>query len=345
LKKIRRRRKPSQVTKAPSKGVPLSLVMIIKNEEDRLETCLESVLPYVPDAYVLDTGSTDSSPDILARMAVKYPHLRYDIEPWEGTWHFSNARNKASEKAKHNYVLVLDGDEELHNGEALGALNPQGNSVVAFDIECIGHAEVSNHLRSGRVYDRTRCYWKGRVHNQLLGDRSVVYSPGPLVVSHYKGKIAEKAARSIPLLELQVDEGDEFEREAAKFFLAKTYFVVQDWSKCVEYAEPILEEMTPDQYHQVEVVVWCAYANLFLRGAGKMKDVLDKGVALFPDSPHINQALVAYHLVVWAGMAKSPRVQMKYSLAGLTPLKFAPRLGQVADALGIPLDIDSVKIG
>jgi hypothetical protein len=213
-------------------------------------------------------------------------------------------------------------------------------------VECIGDTEGhTNHLRGLRIYNRTRAGWKGRVHNQLRGLSGAIYAPGPRILSYYTGRLDEKAARSIPLLLAQAEEGDEDERRIAQFFLAKTYYATQQWASCAEAASLLLPTLTPEDAAMVDVFVWAAYSALFTSGPLAMDEVLVMGRAVFPDSPHIAQATIAHGLVVWAGLGKMPHVRDKYGFAGLTSLAPCPLLPQVAEILEIPLNIASVAVG
>ena len=64
----------------------LALCMIVRNEEDRLETCLESVKDAVDEMVIVDTGSTDRTKEIAAR---------YTDKVFDFVWSddFSAARN------------------------------------------------------------------------------------------------------------------------------------------------------------------------------------------------------------------------------------------------------------
>lgn len=46
----------------------ISLCMIVKNEEDTLERCLESVSDIMDEIIIVDTGSTDRTKDIAGKV-------------------------------------------------------------------------------------------------------------------------------------------------------------------------------------------------------------------------------------------------------------------------------------
>jgi len=86
--------------------VPVSLCMIIKDEEKYLARCLASVKPIVDEMIVVDTGSTDRSKDIAITFGAKV----YDYE-WKND--FAEARNYSISKASGEWILILDGDEVI----------------------------------------------------------------------------------------------------------------------------------------------------------------------------------------------------------------------------------------
>ncbi|WP_353932331.1 glycosyltransferase [Okeanomitos corallinicola TIOX110] len=84
----------------------LSLCMIVKNEEVALPKCLESVKNVVDEIVVLDTGSTDKTPEIAQQFGAKLHYF-----PWCND--FSKARNEALKYVTGDWILVLDADETL----------------------------------------------------------------------------------------------------------------------------------------------------------------------------------------------------------------------------------------
>src|SRR5690554_6641792 len=84
----------------------ISLCMIVKNEEEVLAQCLDSVKDICDEIIIADTGSTDRTKEI----AGKYTDKIYDFE-WIDD--FSAARNFAFSKATMDYILWLDADDVL----------------------------------------------------------------------------------------------------------------------------------------------------------------------------------------------------------------------------------------
>ena len=56
--------------------VTVSLCMIVKNEEQILQRCLDSLAGLMDEIIIVDTGSTDATKQIAAR----YTELIYDLD-------------------------------------------------------------------------------------------------------------------------------------------------------------------------------------------------------------------------------------------------------------------------
>lgn len=81
----------------------LSIIMITKNEEQRIERCLESVR-WADEIIVVDSGSNDRTREICSR----YPAVRFFEHPWAG---FGRQKNQALHLATGEWVFSLDADE------------------------------------------------------------------------------------------------------------------------------------------------------------------------------------------------------------------------------------------
>lgn len=82
----------------------LSVIILTKNEEDRIKACLESV-KWVDEIIVCDNGSQDNTLDI----AKKYTDKIFKVEADD----FAGWRNQAMGKASGDWVLFVDPDERV----------------------------------------------------------------------------------------------------------------------------------------------------------------------------------------------------------------------------------------
>ncbi len=87
----------------------LSLCMIMRDEEEHLARCLESVQGVADEIVIVDTGSVDRSVEIAESFGARVLH-----EEWKGD--FAAPRNTGIDAATGDWILILDADEELVDG-------------------------------------------------------------------------------------------------------------------------------------------------------------------------------------------------------------------------------------
>lgn len=107
--------------------LPLSVVVITKNEEDNIAPCLESA-SFAAEIIVLDDHSADRTVEIARRYTDRVYSRKMDIEGIH--------RNYAYSLASNNWVLSLDADERISEGlrEELTALFKGGLVHKAYSI-------------------------------------------------------------------------------------------------------------------------------------------------------------------------------------------------------------------
>ena len=86
--------------------ITVSLCMIVKNEEDILARCLDSLKGLMDEIIIVDTGSTDRTKEIAAN----YTDKIYDFSWCDD---FAAARNFSFSKATKEYIYAPDADEVL----------------------------------------------------------------------------------------------------------------------------------------------------------------------------------------------------------------------------------------
>ena len=83
---------------------PLCVVVTTLNNAATLERCLSSI-GFADDLVVLDSGSTDATPDIARRFGARLFN--------EPSRDYATQKQSALDKAGHDWVLLLDADEAL----------------------------------------------------------------------------------------------------------------------------------------------------------------------------------------------------------------------------------------
>lgn len=82
----------------------LSVIVLTKNEQDRIKACLESV-KWADEIIIIDNGSTDKTLELAKNYTDKIFILK-DLD-------FSSLRNRGMEKATGDWILYLDADERV----------------------------------------------------------------------------------------------------------------------------------------------------------------------------------------------------------------------------------------
>jgi hypothetical protein len=147
-------------------AVPLlSACLIVKDEEDLLPECLDSLAGAVDEIVVYDTGSTDRTIEIAEAAGAVVLRGYWDDD-------FSRARNAALDACTGRWILHIDADERLvGDGETLrrrltSASEEQLNLRIdntAPDDSGIGFSHVA-----ARLFLRKRGRWLGRLHEQVV---------------------------------------------------------------------------------------------------------------------------------------------------------------------------------
>ncbi len=144
----------------------LSLAIICLNEAGAIERCIRSV-PFADDVVVLDSESQDQTREIAAGLGA-----RVFNEAWRG---FRAQKQRATDLAKHDWVLSLDADEALSKESAVEILA----LLESAELETYDGYELprlSWNLgrwiwhggwypdRQIRLYNRARASWQGGEH-------------------------------------------------------------------------------------------------------------------------------------------------------------------------------------
>lgn len=168
----------------------LSIVLITKNEEDKIHACLDSV-SWADEIVVLDSGSTDNTVEIARRFTDRI----YVEQDWPG---FGLQRQRAQEKASCDWIMMIDADEvvtpELQ--EEIRSVIARNNQSNVYAVPRLTWAFGAYIRHSGwypdyvvRIYPKTLAkYDDAMVHEKVVFDdnRQVVKLCGNLLHFTFK---------------------------------------------------------------------------------------------------------------------------------------------------------------
>ena len=180
--------------------ITISLCMIVKNEEQVLGRCLESVKAAVDEIILVDTGSTDRTKEIGAEFGAQL----YDFE-WIDD--FSAARNASFSKATKDYILWLDADDVLSPSDqkkllALKESLDPAVTVVMMKYHTAFHADGTpsfTYYRERLIKNHMGYRWDGEIHEAITPSGNILYSD--ISVMH------KKAGPGDPERNLRIFEG------------------------------------------------------------------------------------------------------------------------------------------
>ncbi len=113
----------------------ISVCMIVKDEEQFIEQCLESVKPIASQIVIVDTGSTDRTVEIAKEHGAEVYHFKWSND-------FAAARNAALEHVRGDWVLVIDADEVLPQASHAALTNDITSvNVIGYRIPLISVAK------------------------------------------------------------------------------------------------------------------------------------------------------------------------------------------------------------
>ncbi|MGH0485956.1 tetratricopeptide repeat-containing glycosyltransferase family 2 protein [Bacillus mycoides] len=187
-------------------GITISLCMIVRDEENTIDRCLDAVEKIVDEIIVVDTGSTDRTKEIVA----KYTSNIHDF-PWVDD--FAAARNFAFSKATQEYILWLDADDVLleEAQESLKTLKRELDGKVdavsmPYYLVMDSNGKPLYCTRRYRLVKREKQFqWFGKVHEYLAVSGEIYNSN--VAITHKKEK--EITNRNLKIFQNAVAAGEE----------------------------------------------------------------------------------------------------------------------------------------
>ena len=190
----------------------LGISMIVKNEAECIEACLESVKG-ADEIVIVDTGSEDNTVELCK----KYTDKVYTDYKWNDD--FSEARNESLKRCTADWILIIDADEVLE--VPILGIRHILNNYMTKEVE--GHViryfgmlfsvQTGKELvASIRIIKNTPAIkWDGAIHNSLTYDgsnarlRAMCYQSKFLIKSGYSVAHFKDPDRTFRILNKQLE--------------------------------------------------------------------------------------------------------------------------------------------
>jgi len=268
---------------------------ISKNEEKFVNRFVDSILD-ADGIYVLDTGSTDETVNLLRARGV---HVKQEIiDPWR----FDVARNLSLEMVPTDadICICMDLDEVIEDGwrEKLeGIWNSDINRLLYnynWSFDNFGNPKVNFYI--SKMHDRHNYKWTHPVHEVLtfIGENEITFTTNEITVNHYPDNTKSRSSY-LPLLELSVKEDPLDDRNM--HYLGREYMYYKKWNECID---------TLICHLNLKTATWkderCASMRFIARSYKALKRYdearmwLDKAIdeAPYLRDPYVEKALLEY---------------------------------------------------
>lgn len=216
--------------------ITISLCMIVKNEEDTIARCLDSINDLVDEIIIVDTGSNDSTKEIVRR----YTNNIYDFE-WVDD--FSIARNYSFSKATKEYCMWLDADDVLLEADRQKfkllkqTLDPIVDTVIMkYNMGTRDDGSIACTFCRERLVKRSNNFkWHDPVHEYIIFSGNFLNSE--VAITHKK--IHPPSKRNLEIFEKYIEKGNELS-ERNWFYYARELRNFQQIDKAIIYYNKFL---------------------------------------------------------------------------------------------------------
>ena len=271
----------------------LSLCMIVKNEENTLSRCLESVKDIVDEIILVDTGSTDNTVEIAKSYGAKVFFYEWDNS-------FANARNYSLSKASKDWILIMDADDELvkeDKDKVALLINNKENKLNAYLGETLSYSgEIKNYniysnlnirfIRNGKGYK-----FIGDIHEQIKPGsedekKQVFFGLVDIRFYHY-GYLNEtiieknKRKRNMDIIEKMLKENPN--NSFMLYNMGVEYSAKGEYSEALNYLNKAYKNFNPTAGFSSKLILKMISCNETLNNLDECLKLIEAGQKYYPE--------------------------------------------------------------
>lgn len=247
--------------------------MIVKNEEDTLDRCLKSAEGIADEIIIVDTGSTDATVEISKKYTDKIYYFQWIND-------FSAARNFSISKASGDWILILDGDDEVSKkskDKIKELTNDKSVDVYLFNTLNVMDENNRENIvinQNPRLFQNKPGYrYEGEVHNQLISiigkvnpDRVIKYVPIDIYHYGYTKEVINKQnkrERNMKILQTQLNKNpdDPF----VHYNMGNEYFTLNNKKEALNHYLKSYNTLEPNIIYYSKLVIRLMICSMDLK--------------------------------------------------------------------------------
>lgn len=269
----------------------LSACIVVRNGKGSILKCLDALLPMANEYVIIDTGSTDGTPELIKIWREKHQNPGFVLEEVgqkfhdsEGIFDFGAAKNYAISKAHCDYVMWVDVNDILKDGKRA---RKEFEAIVARtpDMAIVMDTKVSRTFQFPRVriMRRDHAHFTGIIHEQMedsTGELKGIRTH--LVFENYKA--SRDVRRNLKALEKSW-KMNRNQRDA--FYLGNSYKDMKDLEPALEWYSIVVDEF-PQAHNENRFKAMSAICEIHLFGVPDMEDLGARSLQMieeYPDRP------------------------------------------------------------
>jgi len=222
--------------------ISIGLVMMVKNEEERILVSLKSVIGIIDAIIIYDTGSTDKTMSIIQNFCAEHKINLYMIQ---GDFiDFATSRNILlgyADKINVQYLLLLDGNDQLRGGNFLKEFIQNSSADIFFICQEWWSGALDKFYNIRLIKTRTGYKYTGSVHETIntKNAQPVLRLPDNIVIYQDRtkdnGKSKTRYKRDYELLIRDYEK--DMKNTRTLFYLAQTCMCLHNYEEALKYSK------------------------------------------------------------------------------------------------------------
>ena len=263
--------------------------MIVKNEEENLQRCLNSIYDMVDEIIIVDTGSTDKTVDIAKKFGAKVHYVKWNNN-------FSEARNESLKYASKDWILILDADDEFYMEDrktfkVLLDSNLDEKAIYYFETlsyygNSIQNGDIAVNINPRLFKNNRGIHYEGEIHNQLVFKQGEYNAICDSIKIHHYGYLdnmiisKDKRNRNISILKKQIKNN--INKAFAYFNLGNEYSSLDDTTNALECYYKSYEDFDSGRGYSFILILRIIISNYNLGKYNEALKFINIGIKHYP---------------------------------------------------------------